>query len=182
MLLTRLPLMDPKILIARLACIRRAASVHPEPRSNSPSVPSCPKAKLVCSVARSHARSPLCCTYHSSVVKVPRQESRCLPQRLPQLEPVRTQSCRRFSIPLLIQRIFECSTTPAFCQALPAPTPAPEALLPWLADSTTAPRSVKHPDEGGGGLYHSRQVLPTCKDSQLKRPQNSRKTTALAIS
>lgn len=37
-LLTRLPLMYPRRgLIARLACIKRAASVHPEPRSNSSS-------------------------------------------------------------------------------------------------------------------------------------------------
>jgi hypothetical protein len=35
-LLTRLPLMSLARLIARLTCIKRAASVHPEPRSNSP--------------------------------------------------------------------------------------------------------------------------------------------------
>ena len=36
-LLTRLPLMySRRSLIVRLTCIKRAASVHPEPRSNSP--------------------------------------------------------------------------------------------------------------------------------------------------
>ena len=66
MLLTRLPLMYPRRgLIARLACIKRAASVHPEPRSNSP---------LFLTIASATVFllplvSPLL-SYHSSIVKV----------------------------------------------------------------------------------------------------------------
>jgi hypothetical protein len=66
-LLTRLPLGTPlpcgRRALARLACIRRAASVHPEPGSNSPS-----KARTQGLATLSHLGSQS--LSHSSVVKV----------------------------------------------------------------------------------------------------------------
>src|SRR5690349_13798382 len=67
-LLTRSPLGTPlpcgKKALARLACVRRAASVNPEPGSNSPSKNEGPKALTALSHEDSQSLS------HSSVVKV----------------------------------------------------------------------------------------------------------------
>src|SRR5205807_5248187 len=76
-LLTRLPLGTPlpcgREALARLACVRRAASVNPEPGSNSPSKDRGPKG-LALSLKDSQSLS------HSSVVKVLNASS-ATPQR-----------------------------------------------------------------------------------------------------
>jgi hypothetical protein len=69
-LLTRSPLGTPlpcgRRALARLACVRRAASVNPEPGSNSPSKDERPKGLVALSRVDSQSLS------HSSVVKVPK--------------------------------------------------------------------------------------------------------------
>ena len=71
MLRTRLPLPGLPLAV-RLACVRHAASVHPEPGSNSP------YSVLLYSLPALHAQAQglrildwvLCLPYHSLVVKV----------------------------------------------------------------------------------------------------------------
>lgn len=97
-LLTRSPLGTPlpygRRALARLACITHAASVNPEPGSNSPSKRRGPKA-----FALSHLRLYLSLS-HSSVVKVLRSPASLPPcgwwDLVPSLPDGRTKpSCRR---------------------------------------------------------------------------------------
>lgn len=135
--------MSPKELIARLACIKRAASVHPEPRSNSPLVPVHLPMNSCAVSALARGEPALRCTYHSSVVKVLRQQSRCFRSDFGNLNHLAQSCC--LSITLLTLRTFECNTPSLFCQAraLPRPYSPAGSRSPRLADSTILPFSVK---------------------------------------
>ena len=139
MLLTRLPLMSPKELIARLACIKRAASVHPEPRSNSPLVPVHLPMNSCAVSALARGEPALRCTYHSSVVKVLRQQSRCFRSDFGNLNHLAQSCC--LSITLLTLRTFECNTPSLFCQAHRVTSP----VLPRRVSLPTARRFYHTP-------------------------------------
>ena len=150
MLLTRLPLMcSRRSLIARLACIKRAASVHPEPRSNSPFdlaftcvkdfFPQLIRVSWVFSLLSRLAAS---CYY--SAVKVP------TPPALPTVKPMPSRDLPRSASALATCRPFRTSVLPAVglpsgilhlttprgsCQALTR-----SSLPPWLVRSSVLPR------------------------------------------